>query len=113
MAAAMKTAVTMTQSKYSSDILYKKTFLFPFHDMVPFPFALFRLHSSDYVKPRFATFLKYGKTELAPPTPGELVQGFGALGKMAQNGLTMQWRHLTVRVSLLWSTRENSRSDIA
>merc|ERR1712029_706426 len=38
-----------------------------------------------YAKPRFATFLKYGKTELAPPTPGELIQGVGQAAKLVSS----------------------------
>merc|ERR1712045_863848 len=54
-----------------------------------------------YAKPRFATFLKYGKTELAPPTPGELIQGVGQAAKLVSSAATMQFRHLTVKEAWL------------
>merc|ERR1712004_515354 len=54
-----------------------------------------------YARPRFATFLKYGKTELAPPTPGELIQGVGQAAKLVSSAATMQFRHLTVKEAWL------------
>ena len=51
-----------------------------------------------YLAPRFATFVKYGKSELTPPTPGEIPQAIGQALKLVKSGTTFQFRHLTVKV---------------
>ena len=68
-----------------------------FINFLIFPFSLI----SAYARPRFATFVKYGKVELAPPSPGELVQGLGQAAKLVSSAATMQFRHLTVKVIIL------------
>lgn len=56
-------------------------------------------------KPNFATFLKFAKVELTPPSPGDIPaisRGIGELMSAAKSG---KWKHLTVKVSmtfLLW-----------
>jgi F-type H+-transporting ATPase subunit g len=64
-------------------------------------FSCYIRHFSEYGKPRFATFLKYGKSELTPPSPTELPAAFAAAAKLVQSGVTMQWRNLTVKEAWL------------
>ena len=52
----------------------------------------------DFAKPRFATFVKYGKTELVPPTPGEIPQAIAQATRLVQSGITFRWTKLSVRV---------------
>ena len=49
-----------------------------------------------YLAPRLATFVKYGKTELTPPTPMELVGVVPQLAKLVLSTVTFQFRHLTM-----------------
>merc|ERR1711997_35517 len=57
--------------------------------------------SRAYAAPRFATLIKYGKTELTPPTPGEIPQAIGQALKLVKSGTTFQFRHLTVKEALV------------
>jgi hypothetical protein len=54
---------------------------------------------SAFGLPRWATFVKYGKVELMPPSPAELPAAFGQLAQLVKSGMTFQWRNVTVRVS--------------
>merc|ERR1712061_93838 len=63
--------------------------------------AQFATGSKAYLAPRFATFVKYGKTELTPPTPGEIPQAIGQALKLVKSGTTFQFRHLTVKEALV------------
>ncbi len=51
-----------------------------------------------YLLPRWSTFLKYGKTELTPPTPGEIPQAIAQAVRLVTSATTFQFRHTTVRV---------------
>ena len=55
---------------------------------------------SVYAKPRLATAIKYGKVELAPPSPAEIPVAIGQAAKLVQSAMTFKWANLTVRVSL-------------
>ena len=55
--------------------------------------------SIAYTKPRFATFVKYGKTELTPPSPTELPAAVAQAVGLATKAITFQWAGLTVKVS--------------
>merc|ERR1712061_218505 len=63
--------------------------------------AQFAAGSKAYLAPRFATFVKYGKSELTPPTPGEIPQAIGQALKLVKSGTTFQFRHLTVKEGFL------------
>ena len=54
--------------------------------------------SKAYVLPRFATFVKYGKTELTPPTPGEIPQAIAQAARLLKSATTLQFRHTPVKV---------------
>ena len=45
--------------------------------------------------------VKYGKTEMVPPTPAEIPQAIAQFGKLVQSGITMKWTQLTVKVDYL------------
>ncbi|XP_054262640.1 ATP synthase subunit g, mitochondrial-like [Macrosteles quadrilineatus] len=52
-------------------------------------------------KPNFATFLKFAKVELTPPSPGDIPaisRGIGELMSAAKSG---KWKHLTVKEAWL------------
>ena len=55
--------------------------------------------ASEFAKPRWATFLKYGKKELVPPTPAEIPQAIAQASRLVQSAVTFKWTKLTVRVS--------------
>ena len=56
-----------------------------------------------YLLPRWSTFLKYGKTELTPPTPGEIPQAIAQAVRLVTSATTFQFRHTPVRVGFkLW-----------
>merc|ERR1711923_162163 len=50
-----------------------------------------------YAAPRWATFVKYGKVELTPPSPAEIPAAFGQLAGLVKSAMTMQFRHPTVK----------------
>ena len=52
-----------------------------------------------YGKPRIATLIKYGKSELTPPSPGEIPQAIGQAASLIKSATTMKWRHCTVKVN--------------
>ena len=49
-------------------------------------------------KPRLATFMKYAKVELAPPTPGDIPKAIGGLRTVLAGWRNGRWKQLTVRV---------------
>merc|ERR1712113_602677 len=53
--------------------------------------------SKAYILPRWSTFLKYVKTELTPPSPGEIPQAIAQATRLVASATTMQFRHTTVR----------------
>ena len=63
-----------------------------------------------YLLPRWSTFLKYGKTELTPPTPGEIPQAIAQAVRLVTSATTFQFRHTPVRVGfkLLTCSRHQS-----
>ena len=56
---------------------------------------------AEFARPRWATFLKYGKQELLPPSPGEIPEAFRGAARLVKSATTFQWRHLTVREAWL------------
>lgn len=52
-------------------------------------------------KPKFATFLKYAKVELTPPTPGDIPAIRQGIGKLITGARTGAWKNLTVREAWL------------
>merc|ERR1711902_441236 len=54
-----------------------------------------------YGKPRIATLIKYGKSELTPPSPGEIPQAIGQAASLIKSATTMKWRHCTVKEATL------------
>merc|ERR1712223_45043 len=67
---------------------------------ISFPELLSHFKMSKLVA-QFATFVKYGKSELTPPTPGEIPQAIGQALKLVESGTTFQFRHLTVKEGFL------------
>jgi len=53
----------------------------------------------DGAQPKFQTFLRYAKVELAPPSPGELSQVSGGIQRLLSGLRTGRWKQLTVKVS--------------
>ena len=53
--------------------------------------------AAEFAKPRWATFLKYGKKELIPPTPAEIPQAIVQASRLVQSAVTFKWARLTVR----------------
>ena len=58
------------------------------------------LHSCfiEYAKPRFATFVKYGKIELTPPSPTEIPTAIAQATGIVKSAMTFKWTQLTVKV---------------
>lgn len=52
-------------------------------------------------RPRFATFMKYAKVELAPPTPGDIPAIRQGLGKLVSSARTGAWKQQTVKEAWL------------
>merc|ERR1712115_93152 len=50
-----------------------------------------------YAKPRWATFVKYGKVELTPPTPGEIPTAIGQAAGLVKSAATFRWTQVTVK----------------
>merc|ERR1712154_212641 len=67
---------------------------------ISFPEQLSHFKMSKLVA-QFAAFVKYGKSELTPPTPGEIPQAIGQALKLVKSGTTFQFRHLTVKEALV------------
>ena len=44
--------------------------------------------SKAYLLPRWSTFLKYGKSELTPPTPGEIPQAIAQAIRLVTSATT-------------------------
>jgi len=57
--------------------------------------------SRAYAAPRFATFVKYGKVELTPPSPAEIPVAIGQAGQLVKSAMTFKWTQLTVREAWL------------
>ncbi|KAG8231343.1 hypothetical protein J437_LFUL012253 [Ladona fulva] len=55
----------------------------------------------DDAKPKFATFLKYAKVELVPPTPAEIPQIRSGIQKLLSGFRTGRWKQLTVKEAWL------------
>ena len=52
---------------------------------------------AEFAKPRFATFVKYGKVKLMPPSPAKIPKAFGQASKLVQSAITFRWTKLTTR----------------
>lgn len=48
-------------------------------------------------KPRFATFLRYAKVELTPPSPADLPAIKNGIVKILSGAKTGAWKNMTVR----------------
>merc|ERR1711890_39455 len=55
----------------------------------------------EYAKPRFATFVKYGKIELTPPTPGDIPAAIAQASGIVKSAMTFKWTQLTVKQAWL------------
>ncbi|CAB3368614.1 ATP synthase subunit g, mitochondrial [Cloeon dipterum] len=55
----------------------------------------------DGAQPKFQTFLRYAKVELAPPTPGELGQVSQGIQRLLSGFRTGRWKQLTVKEATL------------
>ncbi|XP_052607620.1 ATP synthase subunit g, mitochondrial-like [Peromyscus californicus insignis] len=54
-----------------------------------------------YLKPRLATFWRYAKVELVPPTPAELPAAIQSAGKIIQSAKTGSFKQFTVKEAML------------
>jgi len=54
-----------------------------------------------YAAPRFATFVKYGKVELTPPSPAEIPVAIGQASQLVKSAMTFKWTQLTVKEASL------------
>ena len=54
-----------------------------------------------YSKPQLATFWRYAKVELIPPTPGEIPTAIQSMKKIIQSAKTGSFKHLTVKEAVL------------
>ena len=61
---------------------------------------IYKLNISDFLRPRIATMIKYGKVEAMPPTPVEVVKAVGQVGELVKSGITFKWLNLTTKVSI-------------
>ena len=52
-------------------------------------------------KPKLRVFLHYAKTELRPPTPGELPQAIAGVGRLVKSARWSRVKDLTVREAWL------------
>nr|CAH7720290.1 unnamed protein product [Callosobruchus chinensis] len=52
-------------------------------------------------KPKFATFMKYAKVELSPPTPADIPQIRAGIGRLISSAKNGSWKNLTVREAWL------------
>ncbi|XP_065158190.1 ATP synthase subunit g, mitochondrial [Atheta coriaria] len=48
-------------------------------------------------RPKFATFLKYAKVELTPPSPGDIPEIRAGIGRLLSGAKNGKWKQLTVR----------------
>merc|ERR1712072_800049 len=55
----------------------------------------------EYAKPRFATFVKYGKIELTPPSPTEIPTAIAQATGIVKSAMTFKWTQLTVKEAWL------------
>ena len=73
------------------------------HFFLLMPIIICAISILAYLLPRWSTFLKYGKTELTPPTPGEIPQAIAQAVRLVTSATTFQFRHTPVRVGFkLW-----------
>lgn len=65
--------------------------------------AITKLAKSALVeaKPKLRVFLHYAKTELRPPTPGELPQAIAGVSKLIKSAKISRIKNLTVREAWL------------
>jgi hypothetical protein len=73
--------------------------LFIFKTVLIKNFFIIKCFLPEFAKPRFATLVKYGKTELVPPTPAEIPAAIGQASRLVQSAVTFRWTKLTVKVS--------------
>ncbi|VEN59080.1 unnamed protein product [Callosobruchus maculatus] len=52
-------------------------------------------------KPKFATFMKYAKVELSPPTPADIPQIRAGIGRLITSAKNGTWKNLTVKEAWL------------
>ena len=62
----------------------------------------------EYAKPRFATFVKYGKVELAPPSPGDIAAAVPQAANLVKSAMTFKFMQLSVKVNIRNSNFGNS-----
>ena len=55
----------------------------------------------EYTKPRWATFVKYGKVELTPPGPGDIAAAIPQAANIVKSAMTFKFTQLTVKVNNL------------
>jgi len=55
----------------------------------------------EYTKPRWATFVKYGKVELAPPGPGDIAAAIPQAANIVKSAMTFKFTQLTVKQAWL------------
>uniref|UniRef100_A0A224Y309 ATP synthase subunit g n=1 Tax=Panstrongylus lignarius TaxID=156445 RepID=A0A224Y309_9HEMI len=55
----------------------------------------------ETVKPNLATFVKYAKVELVPPSPGEISGISNGIKNIITSAKTGKWKQLTVREAWL------------
>ena len=58
-----------------------------------------QLAITEYAKPRFATFVKYGKVELAPPSPADIPAAVAQAAGVVKSAMTFKFAQLTVKVN--------------
>ena len=61
---------------------------------------MFKLTFAEYARPRLATFVKYGKVELTPPSPAELPAAVAQATGLVKSAMTFKWTQLTVKVCI-------------
>jgi F-type H+-transporting ATPase subunit g len=52
---------------------------------------------AEFAKSRLATFIKYCKVKLMPPTPAEIPKALGQATKLVQCAITFSWTKLTTK----------------
>lgn len=62
---------------------------------------MFVLALLTQARPKFATFMKYAKVELAPPTPGDIPAIRQGLGRLVSSARSGAWKKLSVKEAWL------------